>query len=164
MQRPWLILVGGLIVALMAYAGSYFIGSAPYRGMAGSPTPELAWLQREFHLSDAEFGRVSKLHEAYLNGCADRCREIDTKNAVLQRLLAATNTVTPEIEAALQETARMRAECQKAMLEHFYEVSRTMPPEQGRRYLAWVTARTLGASHAAMTSDSGSAAHEHHPE
>jgi hypothetical protein len=24
------------------------------------------------------------------------------------------------------------------MLRHFFQVSQTMPPEQGRRYLAWV--------------------------
>jgi hypothetical protein len=29
------------------------------------------------------------------------------------------------------------------MLKHFMEVSRGMPPEQGRRYLAWVEQRTL---------------------
>ena len=28
------------------------------------------------------------------------------------------------------------------MLKHFFEVSRTMPPEQGRRYLTWVQEQT----------------------
>jgi hypothetical protein len=50
--------------------------------------------------------------------------------------------MTPEIEAAVAESARLRGECQRNMLKHFYEVSRTMPPEQGRRYLAWVQERT----------------------
>ena len=32
----------------------------------------------------------------------------------------------------------LRADCQTMMLHHFIQVSQTMPPEQGRRYLAWV--------------------------
>jgi hypothetical protein len=162
MKRPWLILIGGLAMALLAYGGAYFCGSASSRGMTRSQTPELAWLQQEFHLSDAEFERISKLHESYTAACAERCKRIDARNAELQDLLAATNTVTPEIEKTLQEAAQMRAECQKEMLQHFYQVSQTMPPEQGRRYLSWMIARTLGPEHAAMTHDPQAAAHEHH--
>jgi hypothetical protein len=29
------------------------------------------------------------------------------------------------------------------MLEEFYQVSRSMPPDQGKRYLAWVQGQTL---------------------
>jgi hypothetical protein len=39
--------------------------------------------------------------------------------------------------------AQMRAECETEMLRHFLEVSRTMPVEQGKRYLAWVEQQTL---------------------
>ena len=46
--------------------------------------------------------------------------------------------MTPDIVAALAEGSRLRAECQGMMLRHFFQVSQTMPPEQGRRYLAWV--------------------------
>jgi len=164
MKRPWLILLGGLAVALLAYGGSYFISSAPMHHLEHSPAPALAWLQTEFHISSAEFARISKLHESYSAACAERCRRIDAKNAELRTLLASTNTVTPEIEKALRETAELRAECQKAMLQHFYEVSQTMPPEQGRRYLDWVIGRTLGPQHATMTFDSPDADHEHHHE
>ena len=103
----------------------------------------MAWLKQEFHLSDAEFSRIKQMHESYLAGCAERCRRIDEKNSQLKRLLAVTNLVTPEIQAALIESARLRAECQKKMLEHFYQVSQTMPPEQGKRYLAWVQDQTI---------------------
>jgi hypothetical protein len=112
----------------------------------------LAWLKKEFHLSDDEFTRISKMHESYLAGCAERCRQIDERNAELKRLLAATNTVTLEIERVLGESAQLRAECQKQMLQHFYEVSRTMPVEQGRRYLDWVQEQTiLSDSHQGMS-------------
>jgi hypothetical protein len=161
MKRVWLILVGGLALAVVAYAASYFVGSSKSRSMMEGPHPELAWLQREFHLSDAEFARVSQMHEAYLADCAERCRLIDAKNAELRNLLASTNGVTPAVEHALQEAARLRAQCHAEMLRHFYAVSRTMPAEQGQRYLSWVISRTLGPQHATMTLDSSAATHEH---
>jgi hypothetical protein len=48
------------------------------------------------------------------------------------------------------------------MLQHFTEVSQTMPPEQGRRYLAEMQRLTLGLHEQTETSMSGSAGHEHH--
>lgn len=166
MKRAWFILLAGLLVAVVAYGVAYFACSAPYRYVEVDKTkpPELAWLQKEFQIPDAEFARIAKLHETYFAACAERCRRIDAKNAEIQSLLAATNTVTPQIETALHEAAMIRAECQHAMLQHFYEVSRTMPPEQGRHYLDWVIGRTLGPqNHSAMTLDSPPADHEHHP-
>ena len=163
MKRPWLILIGGLVLAALAYAGTYYAGSARSCCLVQSPTPELAWLQEEFHLSDAEFNRVKTLHEAYGAACAERCRHIDAKNAELRELLARTNNVTPQIEVALQEAARLRADCQQAMLQHFYEVSRSMPPGQGRRYFDWMVGCTLGSEHDSMTHVPSGADHESHP-
>jgi hypothetical protein len=65
-------------------------------------------------------------------------RKIDEQNAQLQELLAGATNATPEIDAALVEVAQLRSGCQRMMLRHFFQVSQTMPPEQGRRYLAWV--------------------------
>jgi len=143
MRRPILILLAGLAVAALAYCGVYRASTASCCRMEQGKAPELAWLKQEFHLSDTEFKRVSEMHDAYLSGCAERCRRIDQKNEELARLLAATNTITPEIEKALSESALLRADCQKKMLQHFYDVSRTMPPDQGKRYLAWVQQQTI---------------------
>ncbi len=143
MKRPGLILVTGIILAVAAYFGFYFAFTAKSRSLAGSQQPELEWLRTEFHVPDGEFSRISEMHESYREGCAQRCRLIDEKNEELKRLLASSRSITPEIEKALAETARLRAECQAKMLQHFFEVSRTMPPEQGRRYLAWVTEQTI---------------------
>lgn len=165
MKRAVFILIAGLLLALLAYGASYHFATVNSACcLLEKPQPELAWLQTEFHLSDAEFARVQKLHEQYEAGCAERCALIDAKNAELAKLLAATNAVSPEIETALHEAAQLRADCQKAMLEHFYAVSQTMPPEQGRRYLAWVTERTLGSEHNSMMHESPTSTHEHHAE
>ena len=143
MKRPLFILVAGLALAVAAYSGVYYAGTA--RSCCTNPgnSPELAWLKDEFHLSDAEFKHVTEMHEQYLIGCAERCRRIDEKNRAIAQLLTAANGMTPEIERALAESALLRAECQKIMLQHFYDVSRTMPPEQGKRYLAWVQSKTV---------------------
>ncbi len=71
------------------------------------------------------------------------CRQIDARNTQLQTLLANATNVTPEIEKALAEASRLRAECQTMMLRHFFQVSQTMPPEQGRRYRFRVKEKTF---------------------
>jgi len=143
MKRLWLILLAGLVVGLLAYTGFYLRATSVQRSLQQSPYPELAWLKTEYHLTDAQFAAVVRLHEAYRPKCAEMCGRIDAQNAKVQQLLAATNAVTAEIKDALAEAARLRVECETAMLEHFYETSRQMSPEQGKRYLAWVQSETL---------------------
>lgn len=143
MRRSWLILVGGLLLGLAAYAGVYLVSTARMRSMAESQFPALAWMQQEYHLSDTQFSRLCELHEAYRPHCMEMCQMVSEKNAELQQLLAATNVITPQIKQALAEAAQIRADCQAHMLEHFYEVAATMPPDQGKRYLQWVWEETL---------------------
>ncbi len=151
MRRSWFIIVAGAALGLAVYFGLYFAGTAQSRLLEKKATPELAWLKREFHLGDAEFGRICRMHDAYMTGCMERCYRIDRKNEQLRELLARSSEVTPEIEKKLAEAAQLRAECQKEMLQHFYQVSRTMPPDQGKRYLAWVQQQTvLSDSHSQM--------------
>ena len=143
MKRGLLILIFGLIAAAAAYGCIYFACTAPARNMQRSQKPELAWLKEEFKLNDAEFKRVSELHSAYLPQCQEMCRKIDAQNFQLQELLINATNVSPEIESALVEESRLRADCQTMMLRHFIQVSRTMPSEQGRRYLAWVKGKAF---------------------
>jgi hypothetical protein len=143
MKRSWLILLGGLVAGLVAYTCIYLHATVAQRSIKQSSRPELAWLKNEYHLTDAQFGEIVKLHDAYHPKCAEMCRRVEDQNAKIQQFLAATNTVTPEIKQALAQAAQLRTECHAAMLQHFYEVSRQMPPDQGKRYLAWVQSETL---------------------
>jgi Spy/CpxP family protein refolding chaperone len=143
MKRSWLILFGGLLAGLVAYTSIYLHATSAQRSVEQSSSPELAWLQKEYHLTDAQCAQVVQTHGAYRPRCAEMCRRIDEQNAKVQQLLSATNAVTPEIKQALAEAAQLRVECQAAMMQHFYEVSRAMAPEQGSRYLAWVQQETL---------------------
>ncbi len=143
MKKGGFILLAGLLVFAAGFGGFYYSGTAPCRAMMREPQPELAWLKREFKLSDAEFARITKLHEAYMPQCAKRCLRIAEQNQKLGQLLAQASSVTPEIQNLLSERAKTRADCEAEMLNHFLEVSRTMPPEQGQRYLQWVEQQTF---------------------
>src|SRR5438477_10180086 len=150
MKPAWFILLGGLLLGSAAYALIYLGGAWPK-----DDKPAVAWLRQEYHLNNAQFDRVCQLYDAYQPKCQEMCRKIDEKNGQLQRLLAATNVVTPEIKRALAETAQCRVECQAAMLEHFYEVAHVMPREQGQRYLGWVQEATLMPGHMPPTQAPG---------
>jgi Spy/CpxP family protein refolding chaperone len=143
MKKGGLILLLGLLLCLAGFSGFYYLGTAPCRNMMHEAQPELAWLKKEFGLSDTAFARITALHEAYMPQCAERCRVTEQQNRKLKELLAKDATVTPEIQTLLTERARNRAQCEAEMLKHFQEVSRAMPPEQGRRYLDWVQEQTV---------------------
>jgi len=143
MKKGGVILLLGLLLGAAAFAGFYYLGTAPCRNMMHEPQPELAWLKKEFNLSDSDFVRVTAMHEAYLPKCAERCQVIEEQNTKLKELLTQDPTVTLEVERLLTERANTRALCEAEMLKHFQEVSRVMPSEQGRRYLAWVQEQTV---------------------
>jgi hypothetical protein len=147
MRRNILFFVG-LIACAMAYGAVYRASTASSRILADGQTPELAWLKKEFNLPDGEFRRICDLHAAYLPQCREMCAKIDANNVHLKEQLNVSGGVTPEVERELAESARLRAECQTMMLKHFFEVSRTMPPDEGRRYLAWVQEKAFGPTYA----------------
>jgi hypothetical protein len=143
MRRGVLILLLGLLLGAAGFAGFYYLGTAACRDLMREPQPELAWLKKEFKLTDAEFARISRLHAAYLPQCAQRCQHIEALSQKLRELLTQATNVTPQIQALLAERAKTRSDCEAEMISHFFAVSRTMPPEQGRRYLEWVEHETV---------------------
>jgi hypothetical protein len=142
-RRGLAILCLGLASAVLAYAGLYFSTTASSHAALRAGQPELLWLKQEFNLKESEFQRIAALHAGYLPKCREMCGQIAEKNSEIKAILAGTNRVTPEIEGKLAEIAQLRAQCHKNMLEHFYAVSRAMPPAQGRRYLEWIQGQTL---------------------
>ena len=142
-RKHGLILVLGLLLGLGGYAAIYFQATTQSRALANADTPELLWLKEQFQLTDTEFKRICDLHEGYLPKCEEMCSRIASKNAELRTIVAQTNTVTPAINKKLAEIAALRSECQANMLQHFYEVSKAMPEQQGNRYLKWIQDKTL---------------------
>ena len=147
MKRTAAIAIAGLLASVAGYCAFFYLGTKEHREMMQSSSPELLWLKKEFHLADADFDRVVKLHEGYLSDCAERCARIAGKNLELQEILASTNVDPKAVEEKLKEAGDLRIQCQQNMFKHFLEVSRQMPPEQGRRYLQWVQQRTLTPEH-----------------
>ena len=155
-MRRHIIFFIGLLVCAAGYGAVYFASTASARSLAEERAPELAWLKKEFNLPDQEFRRICDLHTAYLPECRAMCQKIDANNVHIQDLLRGSTNVTPEIERALSESAKLRADCQTMMLKHFFTVSRTMPESEGRRYLAWVQEKAFGPNYAMHATNAAS--------
>lgn len=123
-------------------------------------TDDLTWLRDEFHLSGAEMARIQELHEGYLPKCAEMCAKIAAKKEEIAAALGDGTNVTADVQQKLIDLGELRARCQAQMLEHFVEVSRAMPHDEGRRYLAEMERLTLGAHEDVEQTMS----HEHHHE
>ncbi|HTY87030.1 MAG TPA: periplasmic heavy metal sensor [Candidatus Acidoferrum sp.] len=162
MNRSLVIVLAALVLGVALFGGSYFAGQRACRMTLANPADDLVWLRTEFHLSDAEMTRIRELHEGYRPRCAEMCARIAAKKAELEAALNGATNVSPEAAQKLAEVAALRAQCQAQMLQHFTEVSRTMSPEQGRRYLAEMQRLTLGFHEQTEQSMSGTAGHEHH--
>lgn len=162
MIRSLVILAGALALGAGIFFGSYMTARHTTMMCCARPTDELSWLQTEFHLSDTEMATVRQLHEGYRPKCAEICAKIAAKKSELDAVLGSSTNVTPEVQAKLNELAALRAKCQEQMLQHFVEVSRAMPPNQGARYLAEMKELTLGNHEEMEQSMSGDTGHEHH--
>jgi hypothetical protein len=143
MKRASLILIIGIALALAGFACTYIFAASTGHSITKSPSPELAWLKQEYQLNNEQYANVCELYAAYHPKCLEMCREIDAQNDHLKTLLSATNVVTPEIRQALADKCLLRAKCEANMLNYFYQVSQAMPPEAGKRYLAWMQRETL---------------------
>ncbi len=164
MNRSLIILLAALTLGLALFGGSYAVSRRVCERCMAKSVSDLDWLQQEFHLSDAEMARIQQLHEGYLPKCAEMCAKIAAKKSELAALLTGATNVSPEAAQKLVELAALRAQCQAQMLQHFIEVSRTMPPVQGQRYLAEMQRLTLGLHEQTEQSMSNSAGdmHGHH--
>ena len=161
MKRPVLLLIAALALASGAFALCFFGGSSLCVWRGAAQTNELAWLQKEFHLGDAEMKRIAVLHGGYKPVCEEMCVRLAAKRRELELALKGSTNVTPDIERKLSEVATLRAECQATMLRHFQEVARSMPAEQGARYLAEMQNVTLGLNGREKQMMGTPANHEH---
>lgn len=147
MRRPLLILLALFLVGISVFVASYGIASRWSVGRVARTADDLAWLRMEFGLGEEEMARVRVLHEGYLPRCREFCARIAARKDELRAVLASGTEAHESIGRRLAEIGSIRAQCQTAMLLHFEEVSRAMPPEQGRRYLDEMRRLTLDAHH-----------------
>lgn len=133
--------VGILVLAIVAGIGAFYAMRWHKGWHASQPTmlmdtmPELDWLKSELHLSDSQFEKVTTLHKEYRPTCQKLCCNIAMARQKVDALTASSHDMTPELSAALKDYARVRAECQEAMLRHLYQTAAVLDPAQARQYL-----------------------------
>ncbi len=162
MNRSLFIVLGALTLGAALFGGSYAVSRRLCRVCVAQPPGSLAWVRKEFRLNDAEMARIQTLHESYLSQCAAMCRMVAAKKREVAAVLNNTTNVNPVAEQKLAELAACRAQCQSRMLQYFAEVSRVMPPAEGRRYLADMQNFTLGLQEGNAQPAPEPAGHEHH--
>ena len=139
-----------LIVALLAGVVAFMLTRTHQRAVQSEvlldSLPELAWLRTELKLSDEQFGKASELHKAYRPTCAEMCRNISEAHARLSTLAQGGSGMTPELNAAIQNHARVHAECQAKMLEHLYQTAALLDERQAKRFLQATIPHALDSS------------------
>jgi Heavy-metal resistance len=128
-----------LLVTIAAGLGAFwlctFFATSDLRSVTADRDADLLWLRREFALTDVQFQRIQALHTAYASKCDLMCQRIMNANAALDAAISRNKQVTPEIQQAMGEVARVQQDCRQSMLAHVYDVSAQMSPDSAARYL-----------------------------
>jgi hypothetical protein len=163
-RRSLLILFAVAVASAALCFGAFTLAGRLCAVHLAHSTDDLEWLRMEFHLADAEMARIRELHNGYRPQCQAFCDRIAARKRELAEALGSGTNLTTAVEQKLAEVAALRAQCQAAMLQHFVEVSRVMPPAQGKHYLAEMQRLTLGNHEQIEHRMSGDAppAHGHH--
>lgn len=157
MRRGALVLVVAAIVSVSAYCIYIWWATHTAQAMLSQPQGQLEWLRREFALNDIQFAKIKQLHEEYRPKCDAMCMRIAEANAKANALIGSSHDVTPEVQAALNESAALQQDCRWQMLKHVYAVGAQMNPSQGDRYLKMMTSRIVepGLPHDSVVSQDG---------
>lgn len=121
-----------LIASAAAFVVFYSLHDDPALRRAAREGDAMAWLRREFRLTDSQFAAVQALHDDYAVECSDHC---------------ATITAARQRSAPAPEIAALERICVDAMTAHFRRAAALISPEQGERYLATVMPRIAGHPH-----------------
>jgi len=136
-----------LFAAIAAGFGAFwlctFFGTSDLRSVSTDRDADLMWLRREFALTDVQFQRIQALHTAYAAKCDLMCQRIMNANAALEVAISRNKQVTPEIQQAMGEVARVQQDCRESMLTHVYDVSAQMDPSSAVRYLQMMKQRII---------------------
>lgn len=134
-------------VALTVGFVCYRAHCAPELHAAVRSGDAMAWLRADFHLTDAQFSEIKRLHDDYAPSCEEHCRLI--QEAIEARgVMKATQGTDPaavaEAERALQE---LRTICETAIDAHVRKVAAVMSVRDGERYLALVLPKIADFDH-----------------
>jgi hypothetical protein len=125
------VVASGLAAAIVAFS------------LAQDRSRPMSWLQAQFSLNEQQARKVEQIHSEYETDCAQMCARIAQTDERLANLICSSQTMTPEIQAAIVETDRLRSECRTKMLEHFYRIAGELPAQKQREYLEVVLPSVL---------------------
>jgi len=146
MKKGLLILVLALAAGAAAFMAARSHRQSEHNEVLLDTLSELAWLRTELKLSEAQFRQASELHTAYRPVCVEMCHNIAKTHAKLETLARSGRGMTPELEDAIRNHARVHAECQQKMLEHLYQTAALLDENQAARYLETMIPHALNAS------------------
>ena len=142
MKKPFLILLAIVAAATAVHFLCYHTATGDARRMLKAED-NMVWLRTEFALNDEQARAITALEAEYEPRCAAMCARIEESNQRLGKLLAASKSMTPELDAALREASQIQADCRAATLAQAFAISAHMTPEQAVRYRAMVAARVM---------------------
>lgn len=150
MKTGGLILLGTLLLSSIGYLSSRWLSGNQRAAqcaacnMASLETGKaLAWMRKDFALSDEEFVKVCALHDAYLPQCDAMCERIKHARERVIASLHDQQRMNPETETALRDYEAARAECQRDSLKHVLDTAAVMKPEAGRAFVQKVVPHLL---------------------
>jgi hypothetical protein len=147
----YLLVTSGLLIAAACGVGfvSFRLGGEPEIRQALSKRDALEWLRTDFHLSDAQFASIRKLHESYSSVCEQHCRAIQEAVAACDTLKGATQPDARAVAEAQRRIEDLRRTCETAIAAHVRQVAAQMSPAEGQRYLALVLPKIADFDHRA---------------
>jgi len=86
--------------ALVAGVLGYRAGCDPALHQAARQGDAMVWLRREFHLTDAQYAAIERLHSAYNGTCEEHCRMIQEAMTARDALRAAHPADAEAVAAA----------------------------------------------------------------
>lgn len=125
----------------------YQLNSAPALHAAVRKRDAMEWLRVDFHLTDAQFAEIQKLHDAYAPSCEEHCRMIREASKARDALVAARGSDPAAVTAAERVLQEMRTTCESAITVHVQRVAALMSPADGQRYLALVLPKVANFDH-----------------
>ena len=134
MRRRLILAAIALAAAMVSFAVFYEIADRPAVRRAAAEGNTMEWLRADFHLNDAQFAKIAKLHADFGKVCTQHCM------AIMQ---------ARQSHASQEQITRLENVCVNSMLNHFREVAACMSPEEGDRYLATVLPRIRDYDHMA---------------
>ena len=131
---------------LFSFLGALLLVAAGAYGLAREisshrPVDQWTWLQREFHLNQAQLDRIKALHAAYQPICMGHCSRVLALKNQLGALAETKGKNSPQYLQAQTAWENLRRECNEATFQHLQAVAAVMSPDDGSRYLAMMVPR-----------------------